>query len=115
MKTQEENIIILLRKILALAFPDDFEATEDTNRKAILIKLQNLNSDLHKTINEFLIAFESHHFIMSDYQLKLKAADVWKTQLQMFRDTLALKKENLIKACKNLHINIDYELENLMN
>jgi hypothetical protein len=115
MKTQENNIVILLRKIIALAFPDNFEATEDTNRKVILDKIQEYDSDLYSIVNEFLIAFESHHFIISDYQLKLKAADVWQSQLQMFRELLEKRKQSLIVACKEKSINIDYELENLMD
>jgi len=115
MKTQEDNIVILLRKIIALALPDYFEATEDTNRKVIMEKIKYHNKELFDIINDFMIAFESHHFIISDYQLKLKAADIWKSQLQMFRETLNIRKESLVNTCKDLHINIDYELENLLD
>lgn len=115
MKTQEDNKVILLRKIIALALPDYFDATTDTNTKAILNKIEYHNKKLFDIVTDFLIAYESHHFIISDYQLKLKAADVWKSQLQIFRETLNLKKESLINNCKDLNINIDYELENLLN
>ncbi len=115
MKTNEDNIIILLRKILALAFPDNFEATDDTNRKVVLNKFQEYDTDLYNIINEFLIAFESYNFIISDYQLKLKADDIWHNQLDMFKNILEKRKTNLILACKEKSINIDYELENLLN
>ncbi len=115
MKTQENNIVILLRKIIALALPNYFDATEDTYRRAILDKIKYHNKDLYDTVNDFLIAYESHQFIISDYQLKLKAEDIWKSQLQMFRETLNKRKESLILVCKELHIDIDYELSNLLN
>lgn len=115
MKTQEDNIVILLRKIVALTLPDYFEAIEDTSRKVILDKIKFFNLELYDVISYFLIAYDSHHFIISDYQLKLKAPDIWKSQLQMFKETLSKRKDNLILACNDLHINIDYELENLLN
>jgi len=115
MNSSEEDIIILLRKICALSLPQDFEATEDTNRQILLDKFKLSNKDLFDTVSNFLMAYDSHQFIISDYQLKMKAADLWKSQLKSFNLNLENASTELKTICKNKHINIDYELDKLLN
>ncbi len=115
MSNYNDHLIILLRKILAISMPEDFEATEDTTRSSLLNKLKAGDETLYKAVNDFLIAFESFHFIASDYQLKLKAADIWKTQKEMFEQILTQKKILLETICKKQHISIEYELGQLFD
>ena len=78
-------------------------------------KLRIQKNSLYQSINDFLIAFESRNFIQSDYQLKLKASDIWNSQLEMFNQILDKRTNSLKEDCKTLHINIDYELSKLMD
>lgn len=113
MTTYEDDIVILLRKICTLALPKDFDASEDTNRQILLEKIMQEKNELYSTINDFLTAFDSKQFISSDYQLRLKAPDVWKMQNEMFDASLQTQANKLKDSCKTLHISIDYELSQL--
>ena len=115
MSTYEDNIIILLRKIVALAIPKSFEATEDTYRLALMEKLKFQRRDLFLACDDFIITYESRDFVKNDLQLKLNAKDIWLSQYEMFDNVLEDRKETLIKECKTYHINIDYELNKLLN
>lgn len=115
MSIYENEIVILLRKICALALPDSFDASEDTSRGILIDKIKEQNESLSTSISNFLIAFESRNFILSDYQLKLKAPDVWKPQVEMFEKILLTRTEELIKDCKALHISIEHELSQLLD
>jgi hypothetical protein len=114
MSLSEENMVILLRKICALALPNDFDASNDTNRNALLIKLKASPEGLLKSISNFTITFDSRQFIISDYQLKLKAADIWKMQKDLFDQKMETSKESLERECKKLHIDISSELSQLL-
>ncbi len=115
MSIYENDIIILLRKVVAISLPDSFEATEDTNRIVLLDKLKNLHQELFTAIDSFILAFESREFIRSDYQLKLKAHDVWQMQYDMFNKTLDEREASLLKTCKNEHIDISYEISKILD
>ena len=115
MSHYEEDIVILLRKICALALPQSFDASEDTNRRILLEKIRIQKNEMYLPINDFLVAFESRQFIISDYQLKLKAADIWKMQMDLFESTLRKRIDSLQQACKGHSIDINYELGKLMD
>ncbi len=115
MSIYEDDIIILLRKMVAISIPDSFEATEDTYRIALLDKLKTQRPELFKIVDDFIIAFESREFIRSDYQLKLKAHDIWQMQYDMFNKTLDNRQASLLAACKEEHIDISYELSKLLD
>lgn len=115
MSTYEEDIIILLRKIVAISIPDSFEATEDTNRITLYDKLKIHHEKLFNAVDAFILAFESREFIRSDYQLKLKAHDIWQMQYDMFNKTLDDKQTTFLQICKDEHIDISYELSKILD
>ena len=115
MSIYENDIIILLRKIVAISIPDSFEATEDTNRIILLDKLKFESQKLFKVVDDFILAFESREFIRSDYQLKLKAHDIWQMQYDMFNKTLEDRQSSLLHVCKEEHIDISYELSKILD
>ncbi len=107
----EDNIIILLRKILALAAPNHFEATEDTTMALIMEKLIETDIFLFDVVNDFLFPLTSLLEINNhpnDSQYSKETID--SLTLLLITNTAILKKE-----CKSLHINIDYELEQIYN
>jgi len=112
MTESEENIILLLQKVASQLFPDDFQEEEDT-RAILLDKIFLRNKDLHSAIKDFILAHESLEFIASDYQLRLKAADIWNSQKQMFVEVLSTRTENLKQIAQQSNINIELKISKL--
>ena len=113
MTESEENIITLLQKVAIQLFPDDYLEKED-NRRIMMEKIQSRNTELYLAIKDFILAYESLEFIASDYQLRLKAADIWKSQKEMFVDVLKTRSEDLKTAATNSNINIEVELKSIL-
>ena len=112
MTESEENIILLLQKVAVQLFPQDFQETEDT--RAILMEKINLrNISIHSALKDFILAHESLEFIASDYQLRLKAADIWASQKQMFVEVLSSRTTQLKEAARNAEIDIENEITKL--
>ena len=114
MSSYEDNLIILLRKIVALAIPKSFEATEDTYRLILMEKLKFQRKDLFLVCEDFIMAYESRDFILKDTLLKLNAQEIWLSQRNMFEKVLEDRKLSLLKECKKHHININYELNKIL-
>ena len=112
MTESEENIILLLQKVAKRLFPDDFQESGDT-RAMLLEKIYLRNTTLHSAIKDFILAHESLEFIASDYQLRLKAADIWTLQKQMFVDVLNSRTLQLKEAAQNADIDITIEINKL--
>ena len=113
MTEAEENIITLLQKVASQLFPDDYSEKED-NRRILMEKIQLRNTELHLAIKDFTLAYESLEFIASDYQLRLKAADIWKSQKEMFVNVLNVRSDDLLTAAKKSKINIESELNKIL-
>jgi hypothetical protein len=112
MTESEENIILLLQKVASQLFPYDFQEEEYT-RAILLDKIFLTNKELHSAIKDFILAHESLEFIASDYQLRLKAADIWNSQKQMFVEVLSTRTENLKQIAQQSNINIELEISKL--
>jgi len=112
MTESEENIILLLQKAAKQLFPDSYQEDEDT-RAMLMDKIFLGNKDLHSALKDFILAHESLEFIASDYQLHLKAADIWTSQKQMFVDVLNTRTTQLKEAAQNAEIDINVEINKL--
>ncbi len=115
MQSYEDNIIILLRKIVALSVPEDFEATQDTTIDILLNKLSLQKEELFLVCDSFINTYEIHETVDNDIKLKSDSIDNWKSKYDVVNSKLIACKESLIKECKKYHINIDYELNKLLN
>ncbi len=115
MYSSEDNIIILLRKIVALSVPKDFEATQDISIDILLNKLSLLKEELFLVCDSFINTYEISETINNDIKLKSVSIDNWKLKYEDINNKLFNCKETLIKECKKNHINIDYELNKLLN
>jgi len=106
MSRVEDNIIILLRKILALIAPEEFEPTEDTETNILLEKLSEADVFLYDVINDFIESLKIRDLLQpnsNEVTFNNYLADLNQT-------TIILKNE-----CKSKHINIDYELDQILN
>jgi len=112
MTEAEKNIILLLQKIASQLFPQNYRASEDT-RAILLDKIYLRNTYLHTALKDFILAHESLEFIASDYQLRLKAADIWSAQKQMFVEILNKRSHELKEIALKLDIDINNELSKL--
>lgn len=113
MTESEENILLLLQRISCQLFQKDY-SIEDNNRSSMMEKIHSHNLDLHTALKEFIIAQESLSFIASDYQLRLKAADVWKSQKEIFIQVLQSKSAELMAIAKKLDLNIETEMNHIL-
>ena len=57
MSIYEEDIIILLRKLVAISLPQSFDATEDTSRIVLLDKLKRQHKQLFIVVDNFYNCF----------------------------------------------------------
>jgi len=112
MSIAEENILMLLQKIAKQMFADDYSEYEDS-RLILLEKIRLRNIELHLALNDFILAYESLEFIAADYQLRLKAADIWKMQKDMFVNVLEERTQELVKQANDLNIDINYEINKI--
>lgn len=84
--------------------------------KAEMLEILRLHSSaIYQTYQDVSIAYDSLNFIASDYQLRMKAEDIWKQQLEVFRDRIRLLAEDLILACKAENIFISDIIEKIIN
>ena len=114
MSTYEDDIIILLRKIVAMAISKSFEATEDTYRLTLMEKLKFEHKSLFIVCNDFIKAFELRYLFFEDKQLKIKNEDEWQLQYEKLDKVFKEQEKSLLQECKLQHINIDYELNKLI-
>ncbi len=111
MSTQENYIVILLRKILALAAPHYFDATEDTYRDILLEKISETDIFLYDVIRDFLSLLNNNDRTYKDGNNNDIIQETNNSSDIEFKNSISI----LEKECKSLHINIDYELEQLLN
>ncbi|MCK5846863.1 MAG: hypothetical protein KAG84_05455 [Bacteroidales bacterium] len=115
MVAYEDDIVILLRKIVALSIPSYFEATEDLFREILLDKLKLQKKDLFQVCNDFIIAIDSMGIIRNDFMLKTDDEKKWIDKNNELNIELSDCTKSLIIECKKNHITIDYELNKLLN
>ena len=111
MSRQEDYVVILLRKILALTAPDYFDATDDTYREALLEKIEETDIFLYDVVKDFILSFDNESVSTEDSNNSEDAKEISDFYEIDFNNKLSI----LRKECKSLHINIDYELEQLIN
>jgi hypothetical protein len=110
----QTEIIDLLQKIAESLFPEDFDRATDT--QAILLeKIRLRNTELHLAVQDFIFALESMQFVASDYQLRLKAADIWKQQNEMFMGLLQTRAGDLLAEARKNGLQIETEIKNLIS
>jgi hypothetical protein len=106
MNKSEDNTIILLRKILALIAPKEFDPTEDTETNILLDKLSEADVFIYDVVNDFIDSIKVRDLL--ELHSIDEISDNYLTNLN--QTTRVLKNE-----CKSKHINIDYELEQILN
>ena len=107
-----ENIE-LLKKILAHFSPEDKD--EDFYNQQILMEsIQPRNSEIYQALKDFFLALESLQFISTDHQLRLKAADIWKMQKDMFANVLITRAKDLEDAAKKFDLDIGVEIKRIV-
>lgn len=84
--------------------------------KAEMSEILRLNSStIYEAYQDFSVASESLNFIASDYQLRMKAEDIWKQQLEVFRARIQPAADDLILACKAENIEINTTIDKIIN
>ena len=109
MNEHKDYIIILLRKVFALFKPDSFDATEDTSKEIIMEKLELINIFLFDVVKDFLSSFEAAILLEQEQSTNNK------NESNIVMSELKNNIKILQEECKSYHINIDYELEQLLN
>jgi hypothetical protein len=114
--TESEKLIYdLLHEILSAIPPASSLLGEDITRGEMTEILRLNDTEIFEAFQDFSVAFDSLNFIAADYQLRLKAADIWKQQLEVFRSGLKTRAEDLIAACKNKGIDIEKSINEILN
>ncbi len=71
---------------------------ESLNEKQeILNQIKAKDIDIHKAISDYILLFESYHFIKTDRILMFKARDIWKMEVDSFKDELVKSDNELHK------------------
>ena len=114
-KTTNDLVMELLMKIVASS-PSASAALKEPYTQAEVLEVIRLNvpATFNEALSDFLLARESLEFISSDYQLRLKAEDIWLEQLQVFRDRMIPVSQALKDVCAHHGIDISKEMEALV-
>jgi len=75
--------------------------------------LQNNSADTYQVLNDFLMILDAYYFTLTDMDLKLKAADIWKQQYEMYKNLIQLRKQTLLDFAKAKNIEIETYFEEL--
>lgn len=100
MRTKEE-----LKFELALKFYNE-EVDDKISLVDLLSKLKNKDSELYNQINDFIITYDALSFTKTDTDLKLKAPDLWKQQMEMYSALIKDRVKTLEKLAEERNINI---------
>jgi len=115
MSESEKLIYDLLHEILS-AMPAASPLLGDDITRGEMTEILRLNdTEIFEAFQDFSVAFDSLNFIASDYQLRMKAADIWKQQLEVFRSGLKPRADDLESACKNKGIDVEATIKNILN
>jgi len=111
MSETEDYIIILLRKIYALSAPDDFDAIEDTTENIIMEGLMSIDPFLYDVLKDFISSLKTVIVTKKEQQSNQTNNSVIDSVVKELKSNVTI----LRNECKNQHININYELEQLLN
>ena len=111
--TDEQEIVSMLQEVGRQLFPTDFNELDA--RVELLEKIRLRNTALHLALQDFIFALESLRFIASDYQLRLKAEDIWKQQYQMFDEILQTRSRDLLTVTEDCNIDIEKTINQLIS
>ena len=115
MNESETLIYDLLYSILK-QIPSASKAINSQMTKGEMVEVLRLNSSgIYEAFQDFSIAFESLNFVASDYQLRMKAEDIWKQQLEVFRTRINPISKDLRKLCKKEQIQVDELINKIIN
>jgi len=115
MNESETLIYDLLFSILE-QIPSAHKAISSQMTKAEMTEILRLNSTpIYEVFQDFSVAVESLNFIASDYQLRMKAEDIWKQQLEVFRSRIKPATDDLMGACKSDNIVVDELINKIVN
>lgn len=73
------------------------------------------SSSVFEAYQDLSMAFESLNFIAADYQLRLKAEDIWRQQHEVFRARIKPCAADLYEKCSAAGIDVGTEIENIVN
>ena len=115
MNESETLIYDLLYSVLE-QIPTASKAIKPQMTKGEMSEILRLNSSkIYEAFQDLSIAFESLNFIASDYQLRMKAEDIWKQQLEVFRSRIKPAANDLKQTCEAENIIIDALIEKIIN
>ena len=114
MSESEKLLYDLLHKTLS-ALPATRELIKDVYTPAEMNELLRLHyGEIHTAYGDFSLACESLNFIASDYQLRLKAEDIWKQQLEVFRSRIKPCAIDFLTACQKENIDVENDVEKII-
>lgn len=105
---------ILSKVVHALELPED-SFNEYTTALDMRELLRLHYGKIYQAYEDFALAHESLKFISSDYQLRLKAEDIWKQQLEIFREKIYPLGDALTQECKVYNIDIQEDIKALLD
>jgi len=113
---ESDSLIYNLLYSILNQIPSASKALGNRMTKGEMSEILRLNSrPVYEAFQDFSMAFESLNFIASDYQLRMKAEDIWKQQLEVFRDRIEPAANDLKAICKVEKIIIDKFIEKIIN
>jgi len=110
MNETEDYLIILLRKIYALAAPEDFDATEDTTEEIIMEGLMDIDPFLSDVLIDFISSLKTVILTKKEELSNQVSNKAIESVVKKLKSNITILKNE----CKSQHININYELEQLL-
>ena len=96
------NFLESLYGRIAESFPGAPASVEDLH-----VFLSTDHPVLYAGIQEFRMHYETWHFIANDRDLKLKAADIWKDQKEVFESTMTNAWEEVLELAQEKQIKLE--------
>ncbi|RLD41532.1 MAG: hypothetical protein DRI86_13165 [Bacteroidetes bacterium] len=111
MSETKDYLIILLRKIYALSAPGDFDATEDTSEEILMDGLFNIDPFFYDVLKDFVSSLKTVIVTKKEQHSNQANNSAIDSIVKELKTNITILKNE----CKSQHINIDYELEQLLN
>jgi hypothetical protein len=108
MRNREE-----IKRDIIGAFYNGNEEFSKLSNSEILNYINENDPDSFKILNDFLIILDAYIFTKTDMDLKLKADDIWRQQIEMYKGLIKDRKASLINLAESKSIEINSLIQEL--
>lgn len=108
MRNREE----IKKDIISLFYNGNNDLKSLSNSEMLNFINEN-DSETFKILNDFLVILDAYIFTKTDMDLKLKADDIWRQQMEMYKGLIKDRKASLLNLAESKSIEVNSLIEEL--